>query len=93
MSEHKMPETLEQAKALGYERIENLEEFLRETLGLTVAQFDAKHHQFSKSNNGVDCARNPSDTPCYSECDPIKHVGIFGVCGPNGTCDLYHGRC
>ncbi|WP_230772410.1 hypothetical protein [Sphingomonas sp. Leaf4] len=93
MSDEKMPTTLEEARALGYERIESLETFLRDNLDITVDEFNARHHRFSKSIDNVDCTRDPENTPCVRSCDPKTHIGIFGVCGPNGTCDLYQGRC
>ncbi|MBB3476579.1 MULTISPECIES: hypothetical protein [unclassified Novosphingobium] len=92
MSDHELPRTLSEAKARGYERITDLKAFLEERLGLSLEEFKARHHNFAASD-GADCAHDPEGTPCYSECHEEQHIGIFGACGPNGTCDLYQGPC
>lgn len=91
MAEHKLPNTIEEAKAAGYVLVTDVGS-LERNLCLATGQLGARVRQLVVTH-GVDCHTAPSGTLCFRQCYEDKHVGVVGYCGPNKTCDTYQGPC
>lgn len=92
MAKHALPATVDEALARGWTKVDDLPAFLRDHLGLSVEAFHAERRQLALVPD-VDCGTAPAGTPCCRQCYAAKHIGVFGVCGPNRTCDTYSGPC
>lgn len=80
------PKTPEEALAGGYKRIEDVDKYIREKLGISEAELARRRHQFAPSFIGVDCT-DPANL--NRVCRRDDGLGIICYCGVNKICNCF----
>ena len=93
MQQSEEPSSYEEALALGFRPIEDIETFLSESVGIDAQTFNLQRRGGSEGDRHRDCSTAPPGTPCFDFCYS-NGVRVMAFCGPTRQCDRFvQGTC
>lgn len=93
MQQNEQPGSYEEALALGFRPIDNIETFLSQSVGIDLEAFRLQRHGETGGARLRDCSTAPPGTPCFDFCYS-NGVRVMAFCGPTRQCDRFvQGTC
>jgi hypothetical protein len=93
MQQNEQPGSYEEALALGFQPIDDIETFLSESVGIEAKGFRSESLEAAEAGRIRDCSTVPPGTPCFDFCYS-NGVRVMAFCGPTHQCDRFvQGTC